>query len=107
MIQRNAQPLLTQEPYKRVLVSLAVALVLLLTILAGSPQAHERLHADAGQAEHECAVTMFSHAADTALVAVMLGVVIWRQVALIRGGGDVFVFTPEFRLLPGRAPPGR
>lgn len=40
---------------------LSILLVLLLNLLAASPSLHEWLHADAGKAEHHCAVTLFAH----------------------------------------------
>ena len=36
-------------------------LVLMLDALAASPSLHELLHADAGRADHQCAVTLFAH----------------------------------------------
>lgn len=38
-----------------------LATVLLLDLLAVCVVLHERLHHDAGQADHQCAVTLFSH----------------------------------------------
>ena len=40
---------------------LSVLLVLFLNLLAASPPLHEWFHADAGMANHQCAVTMFAH----------------------------------------------
>ena len=36
-----------------------VGLVLLLTVLAASPAAHEHVHADAAHADHACAVVLY------------------------------------------------
>jgi hypothetical protein len=41
--------------------SLLVAVVLMLDALAACPELHERLHPDAGEHGHECAVTLFAH----------------------------------------------
>ena len=40
---------------------LSILIVLLLNLLAASPSLHERLHADAGQSGHQCAVSDFAH----------------------------------------------
>ena len=40
---------------------LLAGLVLLLNALSASPDLHEWFHADAGDAGHECAVTLFAH----------------------------------------------
>jgi hypothetical protein len=53
------------KPFTRhsqaVIASLLVGLVLLLDALAASPALHARLHHDADQPGHECAVTIFAH----------------------------------------------
>lgn len=40
---------------------LSVLLILLLNLLAASPSLHEQFHADASNAQHQCAVTLFAH----------------------------------------------
>jgi hypothetical protein len=40
---------------------IAVGLVVMLNLLAASPELHRWFHADAGGAGHECAVTLFAH----------------------------------------------
>jgi hypothetical protein len=90
---------------KQVGALLAVVLVLMLSMLVVSPAAHERLHNDAGQAEHGCAVTLFAHGATPAVTGVALAVVVWRLLMRAPVGCEVFVQTPGFSLLPGRAPP--
>jgi hypothetical protein len=47
--------------FRRCLAAGAAALVLLLTFLSASPEAHEHLHEDADHAEHSCAVVLFAH----------------------------------------------
>jgi hypothetical protein len=44
-----------------VIASMLTCFVLLLNVLAASPSLHERFHADAGKAEHQCIVTLFAH----------------------------------------------
>lgn len=97
--KRHAQPL------KRVGAMLLVAWVLLLGVLQFSPVAHKYVHSDADTAEHECAVTVFAHGVDGAVVELALAVVGWRLVARTAGQCAVFVPRPAFSHLPGRAPP--
>jgi len=49
------------KPVRMPLGVLSILLVLLLNLLAASPSLHEWFHADAGKAEHHCAVTLFAH----------------------------------------------
>ena len=70
---------------RRLTALLGVALVLLLNVLAASPELHARLHGQdqvrghaghghepVGDADHECAVTIFSHAATALLFFCLL-----------------------------------
>ncbi len=81
---------------------LTVLLVLLLNLLAASPTLHEYFHTDAGNAQHQCAVTLFAHGqVDAPTVDVALPV----PAALIE-------FLPQFsvsipNLLVATLPPGR
>jgi hypothetical protein len=60
-------------PGQALISALLVALVLLLDAMVASPGLHELLHADADQAGHECAVTMFLHGqVDSAVVLVAI-----------------------------------
>ncbi|HUL53796.1 MAG TPA: hypothetical protein VLT83_10355 [Opitutaceae bacterium] len=52
----------------RLLAAAGVALVLVLGVLAANPELHQRLHPDAGQAGHECGVTLFLHGVEAVLV---------------------------------------
>ena len=84
---------------------LTILLVLFLNLLATAPSLHERLHADAGHEDHQCAVTLFAHGqvdSATVEVAAVAPVVLVETVRQI-----VFsVFTPAIENLPaGRAPP--
>jgi hypothetical protein len=82
-----------------------VFVVLLLNLLAASPALHARVHTDAGNSDHQCAITLFAHGqvdspvTDT-LATVPAGVVEIRP--------QFSVLTPDVRvalLPPGRAPP--
>ena len=47
---------------KRALIGVGlISAILFATALSGSPQLHERLHPDANQSQHECAVTLIAH----------------------------------------------
>lgn len=90
----------------RTVIALALAgLVLLLNAMAASPSLHEWFHADAGKADHQCAVTMFAHGkVDTASVEVPVFV----PAALVETIPSVIIsaFSPAIDNLPaGRAPP--
>jgi hypothetical protein len=90
---------------KPVVASLLTGLVLLLNALASSPELHEWFHADASQAEHHCAVTLFAHGQmDSATVEVSA---LAPVVSVDSAPQIVFsVFAPAIENLPaGRAPP--
>jgi len=85
----------------------AAILVFGVGLVAASPALHEWLHPDAGQPDHECAVTLFVHGAiqsftEVAVVVIPLLLVIGR--IFIPAGPDLV--SPRYRLCPGRAPPG-
>jgi hypothetical protein len=81
------------------------SLVLLLNALATSPALHELIHKDAGQADHQCAVTLFaqgkvdSPACEVTVPAPALLVETTPKIAF-----SVFHTNVE-GLPPGRAPP--
>jgi len=88
-----------------VIASLLVGIVLLLNAMTASPSLHEWFHSDAGQPEHQCAVTMFAHGkVDCASVDVPLPLsVIFIAEA---PASAISVFSPAIEHLPaGRAPP--
>jgi len=88
-----------------VLASVLTGLVLLLNAMTVSPSLHEWFHADAGKADHECAVTLFAHGqVDSASVAVPLvaSLAFFQTVPTV----EISVFRPAIDDLPaGRAPP--
>ena len=90
---------------KAVVASLLTGLVLLLNAMAASPELHELFHADAGQTEHQCAVTLFAHGhmnsatVEVATVTLTVSVEATPQITFS-------VFAPAIENLPaGRAPP--
>jgi hypothetical protein len=84
---------------------LGIVLVLLLNLLAASPSLHEWFHADANHADHQCAVTMFTHGqVDNASVAVAAALPVTSIETTPQIAFSVLSATVE--LLPsGRAPP--
>jgi len=110
---------------KRTVASLAVALVLVLTILAASPELHERLHGhgpDAAGVAHQdgvpsprgqpaddedgCVVTLFAQGLVLPLALLVLA---FSGQTLRRFVFDIFdrviPAEPRFLLLPSQAPP--
>lgn len=84
---------------------LSILLVLLLNLLAASPSLHEHFHADAGSAQHQCAVTLFAHGqVDAPVEDVALPV----PVAPVEFLPQTLVSIPNAlvaTLPPGRGPP--
>jgi hypothetical protein len=80
--------------------------VWMLGLLAVSPQLHAALHGDADQADHTCAVTLFSHGVETATVdagpASAPGLFLIGKCALAPA---LPVAAPHYRLPPGCGPP--
>lgn len=100
------RPVLPAWP-RRLIAAAGAALVLALSVLAASPQLHEWLHPDAGQPDHECAITLFHHGVAQAVTEIALVVVPMRWIArlgTLPAGPNLI--GPRFRLSPGRAPPG-
>jgi hypothetical protein len=92
---------------RRLLAAGAAALVLALGVLAASPQLHQCLHSDAGQPDHECAITLFHHGVAQAVTEIALIVVSMQWVARLGTlPAEPDLVAPRFRLNPGRAPPG-
>lgn len=85
--------------------TILAGLVLFLNALAASPSLHELIHADAGRADHQCAVTLFAQGqVDSASVDLPILV----PPPVIEAVPSVFaqVFSPFIAHLPaGRAPP--
>lgn len=99
----------TKRPFnpiaKRIIATLLVAMVLLLDAMVVSPALHELAHKDAGQASHQCVVTLFAHGlvdsapGEISVVAPIVPVEAIPQLL-------VSVYSPAIEHLPaGRAPP--
>lgn len=103
---RAQHPPFTATPASRWLAVFCALSVWMLGLLAASPQLHAALHNDADQADHTCAVTLFNHGVDTALV----GDDLVSAPALFAAGECVLppalpVAAPHHRLPPGCGPP--
>ena len=90
---------------KRIIATVLAALVLLLDAMAVSPALHELTHADAGQASHQCVVTLFAHGlidtTDAAIPVVAPFIPVTALPPLI-----VSAISPAIENRPaGRAPP--
>ena len=82
-----------------------VTLVLLLNAMASSPELHEFFHADAGHADHECAVTLFAHGQVDSPV---MDAAVIVPVASVEFVPQISVSVPNAlveSLPPGRGPP--
>ena len=80
--------------------------MLLLSVLASSPGLHAWLHNRAGEADHECVITLYQHgvvaaAAVPALVGLTLVFVAWVAIAPAGLG----LVRARHRLPPAHAPP--
>jgi len=85
--------------------AMLVLVVLALNLLAASPALHERLHSDAREAGHQCAITLFAHGqVEHAAVGVEPApMVSGSQLVLLATVTD---FVPTFIVLPAdRGPP--
>ena len=91
---------------RRLLAAGGVALVLLLTVLAASPELHAWLHGNAGEADHECVVTLYQHGVVSAAVEVALVVVLLVQRARVAAASAaLYLAAPRYWLPPALAPP--
>ncbi len=101
---------------------LAAVCVLVLTVLAVSPELHAGLHAEAdaahadcahhdadvpvGEAGHTCVVTLFSHGAMALLVFCLMLLARPAVAGLtLRATEDIVAAQPRYRLVPSHAPP--
>ena len=93
---------------RRLLAVGGVALVLLLTVLAASPELHAWLHGNAGDADHECVITLYQHGMVSAAPEVAL--VLAALILLARVAAELaalYLALPGYWLPPTLAPPVR
>jgi len=92
---------------RRLVATGAAVLVFGVGLIAASPTLHLWLHPDAGQPDHECAVTLFAHGAlETAATIALVVAPLLRFRALARMAAGPDLIAARYRLCPGRAPPG-
>ena len=92
----------------RLLAAGGVALVVMLSVLAASPTLHAWLHKNAGQADHECAITLYQQGMAAAEVGVILAAVALVVLARIATAPAELHLAPlRYWLPPGHAPPAR
>jgi len=95
------------RPLHRLLAAGCAALILLLTVLAASPDLHQRFHHESQpDRDDACAVVLFSLGLTSAAAATTLVVVarcLAEKVAATPAGLDLA--APRFQLPPGCGPP--
>ena len=88
------------------LAGVLIAMLLLSTLMSVSPALHRLIHQDAGNATHQCAVTLLSQ---HQLVASAPAPVLPRAAAVVslpvRQTPILLLPIAEFTLPPGRGPP--
>ena len=81
-------------------------LVIFLSLAGSSPALHKLIHADAGEADHNCVITLFAHGhvAAAELAPIVAGlIVLFGGVVLL---AENFVLSPAaYRYSASRAPP--
>ncbi|HWA28265.1 MAG TPA: hypothetical protein VG734_21615 [Lacunisphaera sp.] len=107
------------SPLHRLTAVLGIALVLLLNLLAASPELHAWVHGKENahehstpghepvvEGDHQCAVTLFAHGAEALLVfcLVMLARLLARSI-ILRAGDEIARTRPRYWLVPSHAPP--
>ena len=91
--------------HQAVIALVLAGIVLLLNAMAASPGLHELFHPDAGQPQHQCAVTMFAHGQ---VDSVDVDVPVAAPLPLIQTVSPIVIsfYSPAIENLPaGRAPP--
>jgi len=90
---------------KSSLAALLIGLILLLDAMAACHELHEKIHKDADEHSHDCAVTMFAHGkvesatVDVPVAAVVISIEATPQIVFS-------IFSTAIENLPqGRAPP--
>ena len=80
--------------------------MLVLGVLAANPELHQRLHPDAGQAGHECGVTLFLHGVEAVLVTAAVAAPPPALLARVPAPRREWWWAAPWDWLPpGRAPP--
>jgi hypothetical protein len=94
-----------KPPGHALIAALLVALVLLLDAMVACPGLHEMIHADADQAGHECAVTMFIHGQVDSAVVLVAAILPAAPIEFSPLPATALFHTRMDALPPGRGPP--
>lgn len=90
---------------KPALTALLIGIVLLLDAMAVCPALHEMIHHDAGKADHDCAVTMFTQGKASSVTCEIIIPLPPISIGTTRYF-NISAFSPAIENLPpGRAPP--
>jgi hypothetical protein len=90
---------------RRIASSLVLGLFLALYVLTAVPALHALVHSDAGESEHQCAVTLFSHGqVDISNTVISMPSVPSELIFSTASPRFIFV-SVDLRLLPSRGPP--
>jgi hypothetical protein len=99
------EPLSNAAPRLRARAGLLLGLFLFVLAMAQFRALHHMLHADAGQSQHQCAVTLLTSGhVDVAGSEIPLAFLPVLAVAPAMLSAQIFVAV-DYSLLPGRAPP--
>lgn len=91
---------------QRTLAGFLSATILLLTVLAVSPGAHVRLHADAADADHACAITLFAHGIISSVGPIDLPAQVeCPETVVYAAPVELSLVSPRYLLQPLRGPP--
>ncbi|MEO6873933.1 MAG: hypothetical protein ABI222_03840 [Opitutaceae bacterium] len=99
--------LLRSELPRRLLASVSIGLVLLLSVLASSPDLHRAFHHD-GDSGHEdgCAVVLFAHGVSTTINTAILAATPTEWLTLSRPASiEIFLTSSRYLHPPERGPP--
>lgn len=90
---------------RRAIASALLGLFLFVLGMAQFEALHKEFHSDAGEAAHECAVTLLKSGQIDTPTAAALTILVPDGVAFELAAEPVFIPRPVYFLLPGRAPP--
>jgi hypothetical protein len=85
---------------------LLIGLVLLLSFAGASAALHKSIHPDAGAADHQCAITLFTKGqVDAANVAPVLALAVALFTVAVLLAETLFLPSADYRFSASRAPP--
>lgn len=98
---------LLRLPYlwRRTVAAALAGLVFGVALLSTAPNIHDRLHPDAHEADHRCAITLFAEGLTIPAAALVMAAVVWLIADLAARSNAKPNAIPAFRLPPVRGPP--